>query len=124
MWNDYRKGIDKSVIVLATKQFNYSCMIMEDEGNLCSGIIQLVHILFFFHGSSSPFRAQASYSIPKSFCTDGMTHWMGDQPVARPFINKGQHKQNKRIHTPNIHALNGIRTHDPSVRESEDRFMP
>lgn len=45
MWNDYRKGIDKSVIVLATKQFNYSCMIMEDKGNLCSGVIQLVHIL-------------------------------------------------------------------------------
>jgi hypothetical protein len=28
--------------------------------------------------------------------------------------------QNKRIHTPNIHALSGIRTHDPSVRESEN----
>jgi hypothetical protein len=28
--------------------------------------------------------------------------------------------QNKRIHTPNIHAMSGIRTHDPSVRASED----
>jgi hypothetical protein len=28
--------------------------------------------------------------------------------------------QNKRIHTPNNHALSGIRTHDPSVRASED----
>jgi hypothetical protein len=31
-----------------------------------------------------------------------------------------QHKQNKRIHTPNIHALRGIRTHDFSVRANED----
>jgi hypothetical protein len=36
------------------------------------------------------------------------------------YLNTGQHKQNKRIHTPNIHALSGIRTHDPSVRASED----
>jgi hypothetical protein len=28
--------------------------------------------------------------------------------------------QNKRIHTPNIPALSGIRTHDPSVWDSED----
>jgi hypothetical protein len=30
--------------------------------------------------------------------------------------------QNKRIHThtPNINALSGVRTHDPSVRASED----
>jgi hypothetical protein len=26
----------------------------------------------------------------------------------------------KRIHTPNIHALSGVRTHDPSVRASQD----
>jgi hypothetical protein len=28
--------------------------------------------------------------------------------------------QNKHIHTPNIHALSGIRAHDPSVRANED----
>jgi hypothetical protein len=33
-----------------------------------------------------------------------------------PYLNTGQYKQNKRIHTLNIHALSGIRTHDPSVR--------
>jgi hypothetical protein len=31
----------------------------------------------------------------------------------------GQHKQSINAHT-DIHALSGIRTHDPSVRESED----
>jgi hypothetical protein len=41
-------------------------------------------------------------------------------PSQSLYINTGQHKQNKRIHTPNIHTLSGIRTHDPCVRASED----
>jgi hypothetical protein len=46
---------------------------------------------------------------------------MSDQLVARPLPKHGTTQtQNKRIHTPNIHALNGIRTRDPSVRANED----
>jgi hypothetical protein len=41
-------------------------------------------------------------------------------PLQGHYLNTGQHKHNKRIHTPNIHALSGIRTHDPNVRGSED----
>jgi hypothetical protein len=36
------------------------------------------------------------------------------------YLKTGQHKQNKYIHIPNIHALCGIRTHDPGFRVSED----
>jgi hypothetical protein len=39
----------------------------------------------------------------------------GDQPVARPLYLHTEHK-----HTSDIQALSGIRTHDPSVRASED----
>jgi hypothetical protein len=42
------------------------------------------------------------------------------QPVARPLPKHRTQKQNKHIHTPNIHALSGIRTHDHNVRASED----
>jgi hypothetical protein len=41
-------------------------------------------------------------------------------PSQGRYLNAGKHKQNKRIHIPNIHALSGIRTHDPSVQASED----
>jgi hypothetical protein len=34
------------------------------------------------------------------------------------YLNTGQHKCRINAHTPNIHALCGIRTHNPSVRES------
>jgi hypothetical protein len=46
--------------------------------------------------------------------TVGRTPWMGDQPVSRPLPT---HRRN--AHNTDIHALSGIRTHDPSVRASE-----
>jgi hypothetical protein len=53
--------------------------------------------------------------------TDGRTPWTGDHLVARPLpTHRTTQTQNKRIHTPNIHALCGIRTHDPGFRASED----
>jgi hypothetical protein len=53
--------------------------------------------------------------------TDGMTPWTGDQPVARPLPKYGTTQtQNKRIHTPNIHVLCGVRTHDPGFQASQD----
>jgi hypothetical protein len=55
------------------------------------------------------------------FFTDGRTPRTSDQPVARPLPkHRTTQTQNKRIHTPNIHALSGIRTHDPRVHASKD----
>jgi hypothetical protein len=71
---------------------------------------------FFFNGSSSPFRALAFYSVPKTFFTVGRTAWTSDQLVARPLPkHRTTQTQNKRIHTANIHALNGIQTQVSSV---------
>jgi hypothetical protein len=51
------------------------------------------------------------YTVCKTLLT-------GDQPVARPLTTlRTTQIQNKRTH---IHALNGIRTHDPSFRAIED----
>jgi hypothetical protein len=47
--------------------------------------------------------------------------WASDQLVARPLPkHRTTQTQNKHIHTPNVHALCGIRTHDPGYRASED----
>jgi hypothetical protein len=68
-----------------------------------------------------PFWAQASYSVPYSFFTDSRTPWANYQPVARPLPkHRTTQTQNKHIHTQNIHALSGIRTHDLRARTSED----
>jgi hypothetical protein len=62
----------------------------------------------------------SSFSF-KIIFTDGRTPWTSDQLVARPLPkHTTAQTQNKHIHTPNIHALSGIRTQDPSVRASED----
>jgi hypothetical protein len=52
-----------------------------------------------------------------------MTGLLGrvSSPSEGRYLHTGQHKtQNKRTHTPNIHALSGIRTNYPSVQASED----
>jgi hypothetical protein len=51
--------------------------------------------------------------------TDGRTPWTSDQLVARSLLkHRTIQTQNKYI--PNIHALCGIRTHDPGFRASEN----
>jgi hypothetical protein len=44
---------------------------------------------------------------------------MGISPSQGRYLHSGQHKYRINAHT-NIHALSGIRTHDPSVRANED----
>jgi hypothetical protein len=41
----------------------------------------------------------------------------GISPLQGPYLHKEQQTQNKRTH---IHAMSGIRAHDPSVRAGED----
>jgi hypothetical protein len=47
--------------------------------------------------------------------TVSRTPWSGDQPAARPLPTQDKH----RINT-GVHALSGIRIHDPSVPEGEE----
>jgi hypothetical protein len=77
-------------------------------------------LLFFFTGSTAPMGPDLFFQFHDHF-TDGRTLWTSDQLVARPLPkHRTTQTQNKHIHTPNIHALSGIWTHDPCVRASED----
>jgi hypothetical protein len=53
------------------------------------------------------------------FYTDGRAPWTSDQPVARPLPTRRNNTNRINAHT-DIHALSGIRTHDPSARASEE----
>jgi hypothetical protein len=48
------------------------------------------------------------------------TPWMGDQPFARPLPTHRTTKHRINAHNTDIHALSEVRTHDPSVRASDD----
>jgi hypothetical protein len=66
-----------------------------------------------------PYGFEVSFSF-RAF-TDGRTPWTGDQLVARPLPkHRKTQTQNIHIHIPNIHALCGIRNHDPSFRATKD----
>jgi hypothetical protein len=67
-----------------------------------------------------PLWALATFLSPDLLVV-GRTPWTSDQLFARPLPkHRTARTQNKHIHTPNIHALSGIRTHDHDVRASED----
>jgi hypothetical protein len=52
------------------------------------------------------------------FYTDGRTPWRVISPSQDHYLHTGQHKHRINAHT-NVHALSGIRIHDPSVSPSE-----
>jgi hypothetical protein len=67
-----------------------------------------------------PLWAFAAFQSPDLY-TIGRTPWTNDQLVAKPLPKyMTAQTQNKHLYTPNIHVLNGIRTHDHTVRASED----
>jgi hypothetical protein len=80
-------------------------------------------VCIFFY----PFLLYRTLTVSRFFIfllsyTIGRTPWTGDQPVARPLPKYTiTQTQNKSTHTPNIHTISGIRTHDHGLRENEDR---
>jgi hypothetical protein len=76
---------------------------------------------FFFQWLFQPIQGPGLLFSSVIIFTDSTTPWTSDQPVAMPLSkHRTTQTQNKRIQTSNIHALIGIRIHDPSVRASED----
>jgi hypothetical protein len=64
--------------------------------------------------------ALAAFSVSRSFT---QTVWLlgrGISPSQNLYLYTKQHKHRINAHNTDIHALNGIRTHVPSVRASED----
>jgi hypothetical protein len=66
-----------------------------------------------------PLWALAAFQFPDLF-TIGRTLGQVISSSQGLYLNAGQHKHRINTHTPNIHAISGIRTHDHSVRTSED----
>jgi hypothetical protein len=65
----------------------------------------------------TPMNFSVHFGFSRSY-TFGRTPWARDQLVARPLP---EHKHRKtHTHKLNIHALSGIRSHDPGFQASED----
>jgi hypothetical protein len=74
----------------------------------------------FFSLALQPLWALPSFQSPDLFTIGGIP-WTSDQLIIRPLPkHRTVQTQIKHIYTPNIHALSGIRTHDHSVRTSEE----
>jgi hypothetical protein len=81
-----------------------------------------VNLSFCIHGRIISMALQSLLGFGRFFrflilYTVGRIPWMGISPSQGIYLQTEQHKH--RINT-DIHALSGIRTHDPSVRAGED----
>jgi hypothetical protein len=79
----------------------------------------------FFSSLAPTVEHRADFLSFMIIFTDGRTPWTSDQLVTR-YLPKHRtaRTQNKRIQTPNIHALCGFRTHDPGFGANEDSTCP
>jgi hypothetical protein len=75
--------------------------------------------VFFLLALQPPWALASDFQFHNHF-TDGRTPWTSDQLQSRPLLkHTATQTQNKHIHIPNIHALCGIRTHDPCFWASD-----
>jgi hypothetical protein len=85
---------------------------------ICTGEFWIFFSPFFSLALQPPWALASDFQFHDNF-TDGRTPWTSDQLVARPLL-KHRTTQTQNKHIPNIHALCGIRTHDPGFRASGD----
>jgi hypothetical protein len=60
------------------------------------------------------------FSVSWSYTQSVRLLGRGNSPSQGLYLHTKQHKHRINAHNTDVHALSGIRTHDPSVRASED----
>jgi hypothetical protein len=107
---------NRSLITTFTMVYQYSCPDQIESSSRTYAVwSNFIANLNFFQWLFQPIQDLGL------FFTHIRTTWTSDQFIARPLpTHKTTQSQNKRIHTPKIHDLSGIRTHNTSVRASED----
>jgi hypothetical protein len=112
-----RSGNDMFGNFVFVSLFILRCTLMpEIRAPICNTECHVCWCKIFIHSSINDSTALcwALLQFRNHFCTVGRTPWTGDQPVARPLPT------HRTTHTQTSMLLSGIRSHDPSVRTSED----
>jgi hypothetical protein len=107
-------------------KFLFLAHIRSFHGNVfLVSVCQIYIYIFFFLLMAIPAHSGSRPLIQfrNLFYTDGGTPWTSDQPVARP-LPTHRTTQHKRVHTPNIHAPNGIRTPRSQRPRERKQFTP
>jgi hypothetical protein len=75
---------------------------------------------YYYYGSTALCWALAAFSVSWSYTQSAGLLGRGISQSQGLYLQTEQHKNRINAHNTDIHALSGIRTHDPSVRASED----
>jgi hypothetical protein len=74
----------------------------------------------YYYGSIALCWALATFSVFRSYTQSVGLLGRGVSPLQGRYLHTEQHKHRINAHSTDIHALSVIRTHDPSVRVSEE----
>jgi hypothetical protein len=80
--------------------------------------IMFLEMGYYYYGSTALCWALAAFSLSWSYSQSVELLGWGISPSQGLYTE--QHKQRINAHNTDIHALSGIRAHDPSVRASDD----
>jgi hypothetical protein len=75
---------------------------------------------YYYYGSTTLSWALAAFLCSLSYTQSVELLGRGISPSQGLHLHTEQHKHRINAHNTDLHALSGIRTHDPSVRASED----
>jgi hypothetical protein len=75
---------------------------------------------YYYYGSTALCWALAAFSVSRFYTQSVGLLKRGISPLQGLYLNTEQHKHRINAHNTDIHALSGIRNHDPRVRASED----
>jgi hypothetical protein len=90
-------------------------------GSICSSCeLDALRLSFVGVGSTALRWALDAFSISLSYTQSVELLGRGISPSQGRYLHTEQHKHRINAHNTDIHALSWIRTHDPSVRVSED----
>jgi hypothetical protein len=77
-------------------------------------------LIFYYYGSTAICWVLAAFSVSWSYTQSVELLGRGISPPQGVYVHIKRHKQRINAHNTDIYALSGIRTHDPSVRVSEN----
>jgi hypothetical protein len=104
------------------KMGSYGILLCDILWLLCSTksfeIWQITNCLFFYYRSTALCWALAAFSVSWSYTQSVELLGRGISRSQGRYLHTGQHKHRIKAHNTDIHALSGIRTHDPSGRTS------
>jgi hypothetical protein len=109
-------GINRKVLI----EIRQKWLKQEVKNYALKSTYSVLYIIYYYYGSTALCRALPAFSVSWSYTQSVGLLRRGITPLQGLYLRTEQQKHRIKTHNTDINSLSGIRTHDPSVRASED----